>query len=374
MPIATSPGSSSVELTSEQREAMYHLLSLHGQVRSLGGYAGTGKTTVVRHLCDLLPGHAVCAFTGKAADVLRRKGVDASTIHSLIYWPEEVSWYDEDGNLRHDVEWTLKPPDKVDGRGFIVDEASMVSAEVFCDLLSYGRPIILVGDHGQLPPVSRDAFNPMLDPDVTLETIHRNAGEIARFADFVRRGNVPGAWPSQKAATGKEVQIVPLRELCELEGDPDQTICAFNKTRVMLNREAREYYGYPPHRPVIGDRVMCLKNNRELGLFNGMQGTVTAIAGDEMIFTARHVDYRVRVDLGQFNNPRRPDQRHHCDSGEKVGGMPFDYAYVVTCHKAQGDEWDCVLVLEQHSRAWEHARWAYTAATRARRRLIWVKM
>src|SRR5262249_26544126 len=80
-----------VELTAEQRAAAAHLLSFPAPVQTLGGYAGAGKTTVVKHLKEELPGFAVCASTGKAAHVLRKKGVPASTIHSLIYKPVSAS-------------------------------------------------------------------------------------------------------------------------------------------------------------------------------------------------------------------------------------------------------------------------------------------
>ena len=80
------------ELSAEQQEAVEQLLSFPNTIQTLGGYAGTGKSTVVKQLKQQLPNFAVCAFTGKAAHVLRRKGVAAKTIHSLIYTPKDEEY------------------------------------------------------------------------------------------------------------------------------------------------------------------------------------------------------------------------------------------------------------------------------------------
>jgi hypothetical protein len=71
-------------LTAEQATAVNGILGGLGseQVQTLGGYAGTGKTTCLKALAAALPEFAVCAFTGKAAAVIRKRGADASTIHS----------------------------------------------------------------------------------------------------------------------------------------------------------------------------------------------------------------------------------------------------------------------------------------------------
>jgi exodeoxyribonuclease-5 len=357
-----------IELTTEQDAAIRHLLRLSKKEQSLGGYAGTGKSTIVAELIRRLPDFRVCAFTGKAANVLRRKGVDASTIHSLIYVPVEVEWQDEDGNWHREVHWRKRDPADFDGAGFIVDEASMVSRDLYDDLLDFDLPIIFVGDHGQLPPVASGAFNPMASPDITLETIHRNAGEIVRFAEFIRKGNPPSEWRKQKGCSGERVRFLTGTEVDdEVLDDAGQLIVAFNQNRVDFNMERRKRFGFPPDQPVPGDRVICLQNDRGLGVFNGMQGIVVSIdpASECMVFRADGHDYAVRYLPEAFHSLRTPPR-------DPDGRIPFDYAYAVTCHKAQGDEWDHVLVFEQYGRLWEHARWAYTAATRARERLTWV--
>src|SRR5262249_3596897 len=256
-------------------------------------------------------------------------------------------------------------PEEVKCAGFIVDEASMVGRDLYDALVAYNRPIIFVGDHGQLEPVGDSSFSLMNNPDVTLETVHRNAGEIARFADFIRKSNAPANWQRHADYSGERVRFLEFSRLGEYDGpDPDQTICAFNRTRVMFNQTTREHLGYPAGKPVKGDRVMCLQNDHSKGVYNGQQGTIKTIVADGMVFAADGEDHRVRYVPEAFDSVGRPDRDRH-------GRIPFDYAYVVTCHKAQGDEWDDVLVFEQRCKLWDHARWAYTAASRARRRLIW---
>jgi exodeoxyribonuclease-5 len=215
-------------------------------------------------------------------------------------------------------------------------------------------------------------------PPKPLETIHRNAGEIARFAAFVRTGGRPLDWKVQPGYTGEQVRFLPLAAV-QAEGEPGQIICAFNQTRVLLNKAARRRRGYPPDRPVVKDRVMCLQNDHALGVYNGMQGHVKSIrpraaagadaaaraAADVMLFNSGGTNYWVRFAPEQFHALRRPERRLR-------GRLPFDYCYAITCHKAQGDEWDDVVVLEQRCPKWDHSRWCYTAASRARQRLTWV--
>lgn len=359
-----------VELSLEQREALETLVHGKQQVQTLGGYAGTGKTTVIRQLIERLPEYAVCAYTGKAAHVLRRKGVPASTIHSLIY--EAVP--DEHGG-----EPTFNLREELPYQGVIVDEASMVGKLIYHDLLSFGLPLIFVGDHGQLPPVSddKDPFNLMEKPQLVLETVHRNAGEIARFAEFVRKGNRPGDWdriglhPPTDHPRGFNIQFHRTIDdaLCDLPTalEYGQIIVAKNSTRVQLNRIMRAELGRLDDLPQGGDRVMCLRNNRHLGLFNGMQGRLTGVERNLLHFTNDEGrEFKVYCQLTAFNAERKPDY----DRTQ----IPFDYSWAVTCHKAQGDEWDRVLVVEEKcGRAWDHTKWCYTAASRAKTRLDWVE-
>jgi len=342
-----------MQLTKEQSHVLEELLKVKKDTVTLGGYAGTGKTTVISHLSEILPNFAVCAFTGKAANVLRKKGIsDASTIHSLIYTP----YQDIHGNVYFSLAEFL------DCDGIIVDEASMVSKEIYDDLLYFNKPVIFVGDHGQLEPVG-DKFNLMEKPDYILKTIHRNAGEIAHFAEFTRQGYRPAAWAHR--SSGKKVEFIDPRSYKEAIHKVDQVICAFNKTRVEINIDARKQLGRQGTQPVVDDRIMCLRNDSRVGLFNGMQGVVKSVDENRLTFSAdNQTFYDLPCDLKVFHQAK-PDF-------DFEGPHPFDFCWGVTCHKAQGDEWPRGLVLEQKCDLWDHPRWAYTAASRFKEGIVWV--
>lgn len=329
------------------------VMKLKKPVQVVSGYAGTGKSTLIRHLADLLPNFAVCAFTGKAANVLRGKGIPAKTIHSLIYKANK----EDDGKVYFSLANSL------DVDGVIVDEASMVSEYLHRDLKSFGKPLIFVGDHGQLEPIG-DKFNIMSAPDYILETIHRNAGEIAHFAEYIRMGYKPGSWEIRNGV-GRKIKFLSKFSYKSALSSADQTICAYNKTRAEINHMVRDDLGRGAG-PAIGDRVVCLRNHSKLGLFNGMQGVIRQIYADDfMLFESDDNCFEVPFDRSVFN------QVKYEFSGDRDAPMPFDYCYAATCHKCQGSEYDSVLVLEQKSDLWDHKRWAYTAASRARDRLFW---
>jgi len=345
-------------MSDEQTQILNELLKFKKPVQTLGGYAGTGKTTLIRQLVKKVDKFAVCAFTGKAANVLRKKRVSASTIHSLIYKPTKKK--DRYGNPIFALAKSI-PYD-----GIIVDEASMVNAKLYKDLLSFKLPIIFVGDHGQLEPIGSD-INVMARPDFTLETIHRNAGEIAHFAEWVRKGFNAVAFANNYPI--QKIKFVNQFQMNQYLLEVDQIICAFNKTRVEINNRVRQAKQYPPGVPIVGDRVMCLRNDHEIGLYNGMQGEIAYLykKGHRMHFKTESKTFDVHFDPLQFGAKGYHSELHNLSDPH-----PFDWCDCVTVHKAQGDEWPSVMVIEQHSTQWNHSRWAYTAASRAEDKIIWV--
>lgn len=343
-----------MRLSEEQKHVIREIMSFKKEEVRLGGYGGTGKSTVIKHLSELLPEFKVCAYTGKAVSVLKKKGIEAQTIHSLIY----KAYTDENNNVR----FSLSPG--LDCEGIIVDEASMVSEAIYRDLKWFGKPMIFVGDHGQLEPIG-DSFNLMAEPDYRLETIHRNAGEIAHFAQHIRMGYRPSSW--QARGSGEKIKFINRGTHRPLASKVDQVICAFNKTRVEMNMAAREQLRMDSLKPCVGDRVMCLKNDKQSGLFNGMQGEIAMISNDDY-FYFQNEDFTEEVwyDRNTFNQAKY--------EFEKDGPIPFDYAYAITAHRAQGSEYDSVMVLEQRCDLWDHRRWAYTAASRAKELLYWCEV
>src|SRR5262249_47368693 len=151
------------------------------------------------------------------------------TIHSVIY-----ELIDLDGR----IQFRLKEPHELPIGGFLVDEASMISKQLDMDLQSFGRPIIFIDDHSQLPPVGSDA-GIMAIPLYRLETIHRNGGEIAHFAEHLRKGKSAQSFEG----TGKVEVLSPRQVSDKLLLSVDQVICAFNRTRVQKNEHIRRLLG-----------------------------------------------------------------------------------------------------------------------------------
>lgn len=349
----------SVTLTAEQKEvvrAIVRGVKSGEQVQTLGGYAGTGKTTITTTLHKFFPNFATCAFTGKAASVMRSKGMEAAcTIHSTIYYPVK----DEDGK----TVFQLKPRSMLGYDGFLIDEGSMVGKDEYNNLLSFGLPIVFIGDHGQLEPVGSDV-NVMKNPMYKLEQIHRNAGEIAHFAEHIRKGGDP-----RKFQTSGKVQVADASDATDdIIVNTDQIICAFNSTRKGVNNNVRRLLKRG-HTVEEGDRIICLRNNKTDRVFNGMHANVY-----EVDLTRK----KITIDLDDGERmwelpfaPQQFDAESTCTDVDYQINL-FDFGYCITAHKSQGSEWENVIVYEQVCKKWDHARWAYTAASRAKGNLIWL--
>ena len=327
----------------------------------LGGYAGTGKTFLIEHLKSLYPQFAVVAFTGKAANVLRSRGVDASTIHSRIYRAV--------GDNEKEPEFELLDASQVGCRGFIVDEGSMVSSEIYEDLKWLGLPLVFVGDHGQLEPVG-GSLNLMKNLDYRLEKIHRNANEIAHFAAHIRSGNSASSFHSTEGRVHlHSSRNVPTNILSEAE----QVICAYNNTRVSLNGIIRSALGYDQENDQVvrGEKLIFLKNSRTWGVYNGQQVIASYIylegKTQYLVYEENGANGLVPVDL-KYLNQAKPDIKYE---GKYQPAIPA-YGYAITCHKSQGSGYDNGVVFEQRCSKWDHKRWAYTAASRFVNTLHWV--
>lgn len=359
----------SIILTEEQQEALVRIQSWfrgkEKQIYCLGGYAGTGKTTIMKFvLRELHCRFAACAFTGKAASVLRKKGVHASTIHSLIY---EVSEDPKTHELvfikRHELPYDL----------IVIDEASMVSKDLYEDLKSFDIPMLCVGDPGQLPPVG-DNPGLMDRPDYVLQTIHRQALEspIIRLSEYIRTKKYMPVY-DKAFDCGEDLIFRDKKIKTDVFVEFDQIICATNKTRAILNGAARKKFGYDG--PLCeGEKVICVKNNRRFGVFNGQifwieelkfnpTGNADVILKDELDKRYLLTIWMEPFVLGSDFDPKvKYCQPHMCH---------FDYGYAITCHKSQGSEWDHVLVYDEvmPPKVWDMAKWRYTAYTRASKKL-----
>jgi len=358
-----------IQLTQEQTQAAELIMSFMEDdprdLFKLGGYAGTGKTTLIKYIIKELSKKysiATMAFTGKAVNVLQKKGIQATTIHSRCY---DVI---EDPKT-HEVTFERKLQMIDDPDLVIVDEASMISRELYETLLSYGKKYLFVGDPGQLEPVG-DNPNLMKQPNFVLSKIHRQAEQspIIAFANVIRQGGPP-------VYQSRDGLIVRRKELSSPEFlSCDQVICAKNLTRKSFNEKIRRYLKYPLRDIVEGDKLICLRNNTSFGVFNGMIFKVEKITdcnGFRWKTECRDELNKLWY-LPIWCNPFRDST-----FDEKKVFVPkevvyCDYGYAITCHKSQGSEWGKVLVWDEWfpPHIWDMKRWRYTAITRASKELI----
>lgn len=403
-----------MELSEDQQRALNSIIEWYRNgstpYLTLGGYAGTGKTTLVGELVneDIVPGRTVfAAYTGKAAQVLRKKlrdagvnlrlpdGEDAvSTLHKLIYLPMEQKICKATGEYVYAGERQCGPHAGTKGDCevvkrttwrrrdslpdwiglIIVDEASMVTRPIWDDLLSYDIPVLAIGDHGQLPPVG-GSFNLMQDPEIRLERIHRQAegSPIITMSRWAReQGDIPfGEY-------GPGVLKLPRERAGEVPFNPDALVLTgMNRTRVAMNKmlRARSGFGLDGQLVQEGEKVICLKNDRREGIWNGMPGKVTHVGEQAGVWAELGValddggNYLGRAHAGQFAREKTLMQ----EDREYVPGLSYwDYGYAITVHKAQGSQAEEVLVFEERLPGGpeKHARWLYTAVTRASERVV----
>jgi exodeoxyribonuclease-5 len=340
------------------------------QVFHLFGYAGTGKTTLARHLADEADGDVkFAAFTGKAASVMRGKGCrGASTIHRLIYRARESGEEIPSFDL-----WDEAPASKAEL--IVIDECSMVDAELGRDLLSFGVPVLVLGDPAQLPPIAGGGFFTEADPDVMLTEVHRQAQDdpIVRLSMDIRAGEYlePGRYGETKVV--RKGDLDPQRVL-----DADQVLVGRNATRRAYNNRMRERRGFDDEMPAAGDKLVCLRNNRKKGLFNGALWTVKERSRRKGGAKAGIMSMQLLPDDETATRGVKVSVRPECFTGgieqlEWQRRKPydeFDYGYVLTVHKAQGSQWDDVVLFDE-SFAFPDARgrWLYTGVTRAAKRL-----
>ena len=366
-------------LTDEQHKIVKQIVDWYKnsskQTFYLAGYAGTGKSTIVEHALQELEESAnvrkvyTAAYTGKAAHVLQTKGVrGASTIHSLIYVPVGN---DETGQVEFIIDES-SPANRADL--IVLDEVSMVNSEIAGDLLSFGKKLLVIGDPGQLPPVQGAGAFTKKKPDALLQTIHRQAADspILELATLARQGK-----PLPVGFDRDGVKVLKLtKETSHLVyRDDTQTLCGLNKVRWNLTRQSRKAKNMDTPYPQNGEPIICTRNDWDAGLFNGMSGTFSAINPNaprgeyQVSFTDDYSGYDfagLRVDPYHFKSvyaDKKLDPLEHNAYGQL---NEFDWAYVLTVHKAQGPSWPHVTLVDDSQWFRENAsKWVYTALTRA---------
>jgi ATP-dependent exoDNAse (exonuclease V) alpha subunit len=339
------------------------------QVFRLFGYAGTGKTTLAKHIAKDVNGKVLfAAFTGKAALVMRSKGcTGAATIHSTIYQAIDTGKEEPLFELWHDG-----PASKA--KLIVIDECSMVDAELGGDLLSFGAPVLVLGDPAQLPPVQGGGFFTEAEPNAMLTEVHRQAQDdpIVRLSMEVRAGQRPRPVRLGLTEVVERRAFEPQRAL-----ETDQMLVGRNLTRRAYNARLRERRGLTDPLPVAGDKLVCLRNNRRKKLFNGSLWLVEECRGSRVRPMKLRLTPEDGIDRREVKTHVRPECflggieeidwefRKRCDE--------FDFGYVLTVHKAQGSQWnDVVLFDESFAFRENRERWLYTGITRAAKRLTLV--
>ena len=386
----------------------------------LAGPAGSGKSTITKYAVGDVRGRIVyCAPTGKAALVMRRKGCsNAKTIHQTIYRPagdppspeqieklrEEIKRLyavnepgarataaklveqlnrSDDESKRKGPRFSLNLESMLKGADVgVVDECSMVDRFVGEDLESFGTKLLVIGDPNQLPPVYGAGYFTSREPDAYIDEIHRQAldSPILRLADLARRGE---RLPVGPTGDGVDVRRYGDPTLEERAMKAEMIIVGRNRTRHATNHKIRRLLGRSEApAPVPDDRVICRRNNHDLGLLNGSSWKVDRCLPDLENMTAK-IDV-VSTDTEEGKDGSKHADRvecstwlHHFMAREKElldhdrrNHDEFSYGWAITAHSAQGSQYDDVLVFDESRQFGKDApKHLYTAITRAAKTL-----
>lgn len=392
---------------------------LSQQIFRIFGYAGSGKTTTLkRAIADLQEklGRELNipygAFTGKAALVMTRKGTPATTIHSMCYkvmeatkeaieaakvefdllivrgpeneaerlaWNSMITERREAIKAMHKPSFMLNPESIVREADLVVlDEVSMVGMDMASDLMSFGRPILVLGDPGQLPPIKGEGAFTQVEPDVMLTEIHRQAMDspIIRIATLARQGKqIPFGAFSDEVHKMRRTEFSPADML-----GADQVLCGMNATRLTLNNAMRRAAGFKSQFPESpAEKIICLKNQNDIGLVNGMflsfsdcgepgeYGFRAKIKTEDGNDLGERTVYR-----GDFDDHVQFDkERANRDYWKKKGMVQATYGSAITVHKSQGSQWGNVILYDDgFGRGDDRNKWLYTAVTRAESGLL----
>lgn len=379
------------ELNSQQltakKEGVKWFKSQNEQVFEISGPAGSGKTSIVGEISsemNLKPDEVLfMAYVGKAAMALSMKGNFAKTIHGSIYDLVDAPKLDKEGNFiqkngRVVMTKMFALKEKLDPKIklLVVDEGSMVNKEIGKHILSFGLPVLVLGDLNQLPPVFGQSFF-LQNPDIILTQIMRQSE------------NHPIIWLSQQAINGRKIEfgrygncyVIPQDDLTDdMLKNADSIICGRNETRQNINDYMRNnIIGNTKRYPMVGDKIVCRQNNWKLSLdgdsniflINGMVGYVENVYKDTFNGKSIKIDFRPEFSKTKCFEKVAIDYEYlfqplNVQTNSRSFYNRFQFANAITCHLAQGSQYPGVLVYNEKMGSQSYQRkWAYTAITRA---------
>lgn len=365
------------------------------------GEAGTGKSVVLNEILKRLHlniyEYAPMAYTGQATMVMRTKGLTtARTCHSTLFYPDEEVIFGEDGKPVIDTQFNIpkkrivfKPYDFSGSliKLFIIDEAWMVPKRFRKFIEDTGIKVIAAGDSGQLPPIKDEPAYLVDGPIYHLTELMRQSetSPLVYIAHRAREGK-----PIELGRYGNDVVVLSKDEFnMNLLRKSEMTLCPTNRTRDYINSFYRDQILHLESKiPVVGERVICRKNNwkkivNDIPLVNGLIGTVTLPPGPEPLrkdgsFT---MDFLPDLFPAPFNK-LRVNYKYFISNNETknllkntpfLKGELFEFAYASTVHLAQGSEYSQGIYFEERSIPSIMNNLNYTAITRFKHRLIYVK-
>jgi helicase, recD/traA family len=393
-----------IKLSSKQKEAIQAVNS--NNVVIITGGPGTGKTTIIKNVIEIYKAHGkkvvLCAPTGRAAKrMTEMTGEESKTLHRLL----------EIGKIEKENEFTIMNYEvaPIDADVIIVDEASMVDIYLMNYLLNgiyQGTKLILVGDTDQLPSVGpgsvlKDIINSERIKTIFLDEIFRQAAQskIIVNSHRVNDGEYFLEKEEQKdlkddffyiKEKSQDVMLAQLISLCKGRLENFGNYNFFENIQILsptkkgilgtkeLNKKLQEELNPSDDKKnekkvgdIIfreGDRVMQVKNNYDIywekgntlslnyetgtGIFNGEIGKIVKIdfinKQIKILFDDEKEAWYAFSDMDQI-----------------------EHAYAITVHKAQGSEFDVVIVVVTQSSAMLLTRnLLYTGLTRAKKLLI----
>lgn len=361
------------------------------QTFQVSGPAGSGKTTIAYYLINSIgltrKEVLFMAYVGKATMALALKGNFAQTIHSSIYDLVEVPMIDENGIIlkkngrvmtKTIFEKKKSLPDHI--KLIVIDEGSMVNKNIAEDVLSFGLPVMVLGDLNQLPPVFGEPYF-LLNPDVILTQIMRQA-----------EGD-PIIMLSQMALQGKNISVGKYGPRCFVIDNKDISdnmlvksdivICGKNKTRENINKYVRHnIQKIDKAYPVIGEKLICRQNNWHLSLddnyylINGLIGFVKDVHLESYNKKSLLIDFRPEFLTDDYFERLPIDyeflfQPIGTKNNRRSYYNKFEFAYAITAHLAQGSQYEKVFVYDEKIGDKQYYRkWLYTAITRSSKYLI----